>query len=171
MRNMNGNKDMTDKMSQAYIAAVDGDTPDLWSRVERGFEDEFARMQSERTAAPRKAIHWKRYTGIAAVVLICAIAVPLLMNRDKSSDMPSHDKTFDEEQHVEGMQGITVAPADSDSFMNGADASMQESMEESVEDAPEDSTKASVGETAGTEASQETADMISMVGRCKSIKK
>lgn len=173
MRNMNGNKDMTDEMFQTYIAAVDEETPDLWSRVERGFESEIIRMQSEKAAAPRRVIHWKRYMGIAAVVLICMIAVPLfLMNGNKSkSDTISYDMmSKEEEQYVagDGIQENGMAEqTDSTPFVDYTEAFIQESME----DAPADSVKASVEENAATETQQEAADVISVVGRCQNIKK
>ena len=39
--------ELSDEMIQAYLDAADMDTPDLWSRIEDGFDREYADMQNE----------------------------------------------------------------------------------------------------------------------------
>lgn len=173
MRNMNGNKDVTKEMSQAYIAAAAEETPDLWSRIEKGFEDELAGMQSGKAAAPRRVIHWKRYAGIAAAVLICVLVIPLVMgNGEKSDDTVSYDKLFDaEEQYVEGegsLQNDMGAQADFDYSMNDAEAPVEYFDESAAEESGEGSTKAPAEQM--TAATMEDIDIISIIGYCLRVK-
>lgn len=165
MRNMNGNRDITDEMSQAYIAVRTEETPNLWNRVEKGFEDELAGMQTGKAAGTKRNIHWMRYAGIAAAVLICVIVIPLVTgNRDKSApDTISYDRF--EEPYVagEGSQNndMDAVPGESGYFMD-------EAAEESVEAQTVNAIKASVEDET---AEVESMDIISIVGICMSIKK
>lgn len=167
MRNMNGNKDITNEMSQAYIAAAAEETPDLWGRIEKGFEDELAGMQSGKAAAPRRVIHWKRYAGIAAAVLICVLVIPLVMrNGKKSDDTVSYDK-----QYVQGegsLQNDMGAQADFDYSMNDAEAPIEYFDESAAEELGEGSTKAPAEQM--TAATMEDIDIISIIGYCLRVK-
>ena len=87
---MNENKmteDISDEMLKAYLAAADMETPDLWSRVEQGFDREMSDLNHRNR--DNKVVHmdqinrkkkfvWRKYVGIAAAILICLIAVPVI---------------------------------------------------------------------------------------------
>ncbi|MGN0151945.1 MAG: hypothetical protein ACI39Q_05680 [Wujia sp.] len=107
---MNGNKktdqnipyenipyeEMNDEMLQAYMEASDMETPDLWDRVEQGFEQEMADIRDEKTIqfvpGKKKAV-WRRYAGLAAAVLLCVILIPAVVRSNIKSGEKSIDDT------------------------------------------------------------------------------
>lgn len=138
---MSGNKttdDISDEMLKLYLAASDIETPDLWNRVEQGFEQEIANINHgnydnravsmdnvKNSAGRKKKFVRRRYAGLAAAVLICLIAVPVIAllrreNRQKG-DVEMDFYSMDEE---------TAGETDSGKYQD-AEESTAASMEES----------------------------------------
>ncbi|MBR3599443.1 MAG: hypothetical protein IKL53_06125 [Lachnospiraceae bacterium] len=67
---------VSDEMVNAYMQTVDMQTPDLWSRIEAGFETENAELIKERKL--KQARNKKLIGFAAAAVLITVIAIPIL---------------------------------------------------------------------------------------------
>lgn len=82
--------ELSSEMIQAYLDAADMETPDLWNKIETGFEQEIEAVKNEeleRELKLKKA-RKKKWIGIlAAAFLLVLIAVPVIMSglgkRDK----------------------------------------------------------------------------------------
>ncbi|MBR1817065.1 MAG: hypothetical protein IJ763_10295 [Lachnospiraceae bacterium] len=72
-----------DEILEAYMKEVENDTPDLWSKIETGYEKELMSIDNERKLRKKKTIGI-----IAATALIALIAVPVavLSNRGTKGD-------------------------------------------------------------------------------------
>ena len=85
-----------DEILEAYMKEVENDTPDLWSKIEAGYEKELMSIDNERKLRKKKTIGI-----IAAAALITLIAVPVavLSNRGtKGDDITSYkdDAAYDD---------------------------------------------------------------------------
>lgn len=138
---MSGNKttdDISDEMLKLYLAASDMETPDLWNRVEQGFEQEIANINHcsydnrvvsmdnvKNSAGRKKKFVWRRYAGLAAAVLICLIAVPViaLLRRE-------NQQKGDVEMDFYSMDEEAAGETDSGKYQD-AEESTAASMEES----------------------------------------
>lgn len=147
MQDMNGNKktdqnipyenipyeEMTDEMLQAYMEASDMETPDLWDRVEQGFEQEMADIRDEKTIqfvpGKKKAV-WRRYAGLAAAVLLCVILIPAVMR----SNIKSGEKAIDDTVKNVNDMGETSMMAE-EAAEEAADSVQQSDAEYAMEDA------------------------------------
>ncbi len=134
---MSGNKmtnDISDEMLRMYLAASDTETPDLWNRVEQGFEQEISDMHhhnfdnnivSMDSVSKKRKFTWRNYAGLAAAILICLIAVPVIallgQKNQKKGDVTMESYSMDEEM---------VKDNDSGEYQ-GAEESTAASMEES----------------------------------------
>ncbi len=159
---MSGNKitnDISDEMLQMYLAASDTETPDLWNRVEQGFEQEISDMHhrncdnnvvSMDSVSKKKKFAWRNYAGLVAAILICLIVVPVIAllgrKNQKKGDVKMESYSMDGE----------MADDDSGKYQD-AEESTAASMEESaaVNEAAADS------ETDGIEA--DTVDDVQAV--------
>lgn len=99
-------EELSDEMIDAYLNAIDLETPDLWNRIEVGFEKEYSQMLSEtntnviefsNNTAVKKRKASRRYMGlVAAVILITIIAIPIMnLGGRTKSDTKSDNKTSD----------------------------------------------------------------------------
>lgn len=138
---MSGNKttdDISDEMLKLYFAASDMETPDLWNRVEQGFEQEISNinhcnggdrivsMDSVRdSVSKKKKFVWRRYAGLAAAILICLIAVPVIALLGRRNQQKG-----DVEMDIYGMDGEIAEETDSGKYQD-AEESTAASMEES----------------------------------------
>ncbi len=78
--------DIPDELLESYLNEVELDTPDLWSRIESGYEKEIKLIDGEKKAVKKKMIGL-----IAAAVLIVVIAIPVAIfnvagKKDSKSD-------------------------------------------------------------------------------------
>ena len=101
--------EMSHEMLDAYYQMAQDDTPDLWSRVEQGFDAEYGTIKSE--------IHSERLrkrkvrNAVAAVILVTIIAVPvmIMMNQggakeESKSTEASNDIAFEMEADEENVK-------------------------------------------------------------------
>lgn len=134
---MSGNKmtdDISDEMLKLYFAASDMETPDLWNRVEQGFEQEISninhcncdnRVVSMDSVSKKKKFVWRRYAGLAAALLICLIAVPVIALLGRRNQQKG-----DVEMEAYGIDGEIAEETDSGKYQDAEEATAA-SMEES----------------------------------------
>lgn len=114
-----------EKAYQALRTQDMQDMPDLWSRIDTGFEEEVTKQQ-----AARKKRRTRQFVLVAAAVLIVIIAVPIGI----SSMRKSNTKEMATEAHIEEADDMAdeIAAAET-APSNHADASMAaDSADESI---------------------------------------
>lgn len=91
MKKIEDNEKLTDEMLEAYLDNIESETPDLWSRIETGFDKE----------VHKKKLHWQKYMGLAAAVLACVFFIrwiPTVMNtKDKEKSMNKEDIIYSDD--------------------------------------------------------------------------
>lgn len=101
-------EDIPEEILEAYMKEIDNNTPDLWTRIDAGYEKEINLINNENKARKRKIIGF-----VAAGVLITIIAVPIavlsqIRNKDdnnKKSDMTTRSQDVFEEKYEEAEAG------------------------------------------------------------------
>lgn len=91
INDIHNEEELTDEMLQAYLDNVDVETPDLWERIEAGFDVEIensADAKKNRTngnTGGRQGL--RRYAGLVAAIVVCAIVIPVAMlsNNNKNT--------------------------------------------------------------------------------------
>lgn len=117
------------ELEQAYRTQREQEMPDLWDRIEQGFEEEAKQMQRK-----KHRIHVQYMVLAAAVFLAIVIAVPVLMSDRTKSDEPV--RTEESVQNI--VMENTQAEADYDAeeyaetAAESADAATEYSEEDSV---------------------------------------
>ena len=79
---------VSEEFVNAYLEAVNQTTPDLWSRIESGFEVEARDIINERRRKSKRV--WKTVGYVAAAALITVIAIPVMklsLGGEKSEEM------------------------------------------------------------------------------------
>lgn len=99
IHNIHNEEELTDEMLQAYLDNVDVETPDLWERIEAGFDVEIensADAKKNRTngnTGGRQGL--RRYAGLVAAIVVCAIVIPVAMlssnNKNTKNDNVAYD--------------------------------------------------------------------------------
>lgn len=146
------------ELLEAYIKNVDDATPDLWNRIEAGFDDEIKNIGS----TPHNKNKWKKYMGIAAAMLVVAIAVPVALNiggmGSKKSDSGFADKY---EEKADGTQGDMDVPEFDWDFhinVNKGDTAGEITDNAAESEAGGDESADSVTEAATSDKSESSAD-------------
>lgn len=99
INDIHNEEELTDEMLQAYLDNVDVETPDLWERIEAGFDVEIensADAKKNRTngnTGGRQGL--RRYAGLVAAIVVCAIVIPVAMlssnNKNSKNDNVAYD--------------------------------------------------------------------------------
>ena len=99
INDIHNEEELTDEMLQAYLDNVDVETPDLWERIEAGFDVEIensADAKKNRTngnTGGRQGL--RRYAGLVAAIVVCAIVIPVAMlssnNKNTKNDNAAYD--------------------------------------------------------------------------------
>ena len=104
-------EDIPDDILNEYLKQVENDTPDLWSRIDAGFDKEINLIDSENKARRRKTAGF-----IAAAVLIVVIAIPIAVlnvtNNKKGKDSKTTEK--DSQNNVRMEDNYVEEAAESD---------------------------------------------------------
>ena len=82
-------EDIPDEVLEAYIKEVENSTPDLWSKIEIGYEKELMSIDNERKLRKKKTIGI-----IAAAALITLIAVPVAILSNFNSKENKSDSSI-----------------------------------------------------------------------------
>lgn len=153
---INPDNELSEEILQAYLNATDIETPDLWSRIDAGFDSEVTQINNEKKLNKKR--NKKFITFIAAAFLITLIAIPIVMlgGRSNEKDMvtegiKSEDIAFEtmEEESVAATEYAEESAEENEAAMEEAPVEdMQESdnetvmstddVENSVESAPTD---------------------------------
>ncbi len=110
-------EDIPEEVLEAYMKEVENDTPDLWSRIETGYEKELNLINNENKARRRKTIGF-----IAAAALITVIAVPIAILSQKGSKKDDSKKSD------------TIVASDERYKDDYCDAEATEAMEETADE-------------------------------------
>lgn len=130
---------VSDDMINSYMQAVDMQTPDLWDRIQTGFDMENAELIREKKL---KQSRNKKLIGFAAAaVLITVIAIPIIglnnieREETKSSDY-RNDSIYNMEQAVESEMAADEIATESyfEDSVDGAYESVNESGEVHMQD-------------------------------------
>jgi len=137
---------VSDEMINSYVWEIGNSTPDLWSRIEVGFEEEAKAVARERKRKSTRV--WKTLGYVAAAVVITIIAVPVMKlgmgekKSEESVDMidmeatESYDNSYDEVPDSVTME----AAAESDS-QNDEEVSNDVNNEQLTQLVPENGTE------------------------------
>ena len=107
INDIHNEEELTDEMLQAYLDNVDVETPDLWERIEAGFDVEIENSadleessKKNHNDGGRRGL--RRYAGIAAAIVVCAIVIPVAMlssnNKNTKNDNVAYDSDITEAQ-------------------------------------------------------------------------
>lgn len=125
-----------EKAYQALRTQDMQDMPDLWSRIDTGFEEEVTKQQ-----AARKKRRTRQFVLVAAAILIVIIAVPVGISSMRKSNMKEMKTETAADMHVTeaGMDEMADEAAAADSALPNiadqtvqADSEIQESADASV---------------------------------------
>ena len=106
INDIHNEEELTDEMLQAYLDNVDVETPDLWERIEAGFDVEIensADAKKNRTngnTGGRQGL--RRYAGLVAAIVVCAIVIPVAMLSSNNKNTKNDNVAYDSD--------ITAAP-------------------------------------------------------------
>lgn len=106
INDIHNEEELTDEMLQAYLDNVDVETPDLWERIEAGFDVEIensADAKKNRTngnTSGRQGL--RRYAGLVAAIVVCAIVIPVAMLSSNNKNTKNDNVAYDSD--------ITAAP-------------------------------------------------------------
>ena len=110
-------EDIPEEVLESYMKEIENDTPDLWTRIETGYEKELNLIDKENKARKRKTIGF-----IAAAALITVIAVPIAVLSQKGSKKDDSKKSD------------TIVASDERYKDDYCDAEATEAMEETADD-------------------------------------
>ena len=137
---VNPDNELSEEMLQAYLDATDMETPDLWSRIDAGFDSEVTQINNEKKLNKKR--NKKFITFIAAAVLLTLIALPIAMLGGRSNE---------KDMVTEGIKDEDIAfEAEAESAaadMDATEASFEENAamdEVPAEDAEESDNEASI---------------------------
>ncbi|MBQ9233644.1 MAG: hypothetical protein IJ167_06380 [Lachnospiraceae bacterium] len=104
-------EDIPEDILNDYLKQVENDTPDLWSRIDEGFDREINLIDRENKARRRKTVGF-----IAAAALIVVIAIPIAIlnvtNHKKSKDSKTTEKDSGDYVQMEDNYIEEVAESD-----------------------------------------------------------
>ncbi len=149
---------VSEEFVNSYLQATSYNTPDLWSRIDAGFE-----IEAQNVKAKQK-LKYKRVSKVvgfvAAAALITIIALPIMkLSTDSKKDMEMTTESTVMENSVKG-DGVNDSAAMEAPYEGAASDSAEEMVAESVE---EMSTEATDGLQSSANG-QESSAQSSMVG-------
>lgn len=117
---------VSDEMINSYVWEIGNNTPDLWSRIEAGFEVEAKDVIREKKK--KAARTWKTFGYVAAAVLITIIAIPVMKlgtGGEKSEEAimmtesatEAYDTSYDEVTESVAMEAPAESGVESEAAM------------------------------------------------------
>lgn len=115
INDIHNEEELTDEMLQAYLDNVDVETPDLWERIEAGFDVEIensADAKKNRTngnTGGRQGL--RRYAGLVAAIVVCAIVIPVAMlsSNNKNTKNTKNDNVAYDSDITEAQESAEMA--------------------------------------------------------------
>lgn len=139
---------ISEDMVNSYVWELGNSTPDLWSRIEAGFEKEAKEVIRQRK---KKAVRtWRTLGYVAAAVLITIVAIPVMklgMGGEKSEDTMIMTESTTESDGKNSDSVAMEAPSDE----------MAESYVESEAGVPENNTVIGNGQSMQSDSSDTVA--------------
>lgn len=126
---VNPDNELSEEMLQAYLDATDMETPDLWSRIDAGFDSEVTQINNEKKLNKKR--NKKFITFIAAAVLLTLIALPIAMLGGRNNEKDMVTEGIKDEDIAFEAESAESAAAD----MDATEASFEEN-EAAMEEAP-----------------------------------
>lgn len=118
---------ISEELINSYVWELGNNTPDLWSRIEAGFEEEAKDVIRERKKNSARV--WKTFGYVAAAVLITIIAIPVMKlgtNSEKSEDTMMMTESTTE---LSGEKSESVAmEAPSESYVESEGAKQEDNV-------------------------------------------
>lgn len=138
-----------EKAYQALRTQDMQDMPDLWSRIDTGFEEEVTKQQ-----AARKKRRTRQFVLVAAAILIVIIAVPVGISSMRKSNM--------KEMKTETAADMHVTEAGKDEMADEADSALPNIADQTVQADSEiqESADASVNHMDGNGATEAQTDAV-----------
>ncbi|MGN0435337.1 MAG: hypothetical protein ACI4D8_01760 [Wujia sp.] len=100
-----GEEMLSDAELEAFYQMAEQDTPDLWNRIETGYQNEINLSKVvDMEAVRKKKVRRKYFGAVAAIVLVVLIAVPTMMlkrDAEKSEDGITGDYSGDVKEDTE----------------------------------------------------------------------
>ncbi len=168
---VNSDNELSEAMLQAYLEAVDMEIPDLWSKIETGYDREVTEINNEKKSNKKR--NKKMIMFIAAVLLITLIVVPVAFlggDRNTKSDRNvieeadiSYDAMEDACEESACEEAATEAQMAEDIYVESDMDMTEAAAEESEADASSDETPAEgyVGNTnSGGEENVQTLEEV-----------
>ncbi len=124
INDIHNEEELTDEMLQAYLDNVDVETPDLWERIEAGFDAEIEnsadakKNKTKGNDGGRQGL--RRYAGLVAAIVVCAIVIPVAMlssnNKNTKNDNAAYDSDITEAQESAEMadESMDMMPESAD---------------------------------------------------------
>lgn len=147
---------VSDELLNSYLTAVGNDTPDLWGRIEAGFEAEAKDVIRERKRKSARA--WKTLGYVAAAVLITIIAIPVMklgMGGEKSEDTTMMTESATAESYEEMSDSVAMEALAEDIVESGVEneSAMTENMNNVI-----------TGDSQSAQADNTESDMVAVKG-------
>lgn len=127
INDIHNEEELTDEMLQAYLNNVDVETPDLWERIEAGFDAEIENSADAKKNSTKSSTggrqELRRYAGLVAAIVVCAIVIPVAMlsnnnknnNKNTKNDNAAYDSDITAAQESaemadESMESMDMMP-------------------------------------------------------------
>lgn len=124
INDIHNEEELTDEMLQAYLDNVDIETPDLWERIEAGFDAEIENSADAKKNSTKGNTggrqELRRYAGLVAAIVVCAIVIPVAMlnsnNKNTKNDNAAYDSDITEAQESADMadESMDMLPESAD---------------------------------------------------------
>ncbi len=139
---------VSEEFVNSYLQATNQNTPDLWSRIEAGFQEEVWDMVAEKRRRNARVLKTVGYVAAAALITLVAIPAMLLSmggSNTKDEMMYTESTTTADIYHEEAADTVEMeAPADS------VDSVMEDEVYESITEAASESGDEADGSSQGT---------------------
>ncbi|MBE5944953.1 MAG: hypothetical protein E7258_08580 [Lachnospiraceae bacterium] len=136
---------LSQSMTDDYERAIEAATPNLWDRIETGFDQEWEQIKREKRIAAKKR---NRLIGVvAAALLITIIAIPVMGNFnenikssiDDKSDKPMYDYVDEQVKEDISFDAESNSPAMDDSFSEEAESPSVDNVDQDINSITHDS--------------------------------
>lgn len=98
INDIHNEEEFTDEMLQAYLDNVDVETPDLWERIEAGFDAEIENSADAKKNSTKSSTGGRqglrRYAGLVAAIVVCTIVIPVAMLSNKNKNTKNDNAAY-----------------------------------------------------------------------------
>lgn len=124
INDIHNEEELTDEMLQAYLDNVDVETPDLWERIEAGFDAEIENSADAKKNSTKGNTRGRqglrRYAGLVAAIVVCAIVIPVAMLSSNNKNTKNDNATYDSDI-IEAQESAEMADESMNMLPESAD--------------------------------------------------